>query len=275
MNDEHIDPLPPPGAPITEADLHALADGQLAGARLHEVQAFVAQHPEAQAQIERWRAQNRLLQAHFAGVAEEPLPLRLPLGPHRRRGWGMALAAGLALAVASGALGWFMRGEMDGRTLQAQASDPKMFAHRAAVAHAVYAADIRRPVEMGGDQEQALVTWLTRRVGVQVHAPDLGAAGYQLMGGRLLPGGSGAVAQLMYGTGRGQRLTLYVTREASTGETAFRYMEDDKVRVFYWVEGKLGYALSGEVSREELLRVAEEVYRQLTPAAGAGLTPNG
>ena len=282
MNDDDFAPLPPAGAPITEADLHALADDQLSAARRAEVEAFVRDHPEAAAQVARWRAQNGALQVHFADVLDEPLPLRLPLAPPApRRVWGRALAAGLALAVLSGTAGWFARGEMEARGVRAAAVEPGMFAHRAAVAHAVYASDMRRPVEMGGEHEQALVTWLTRRVGVQVHAPDLSAAGYQLMGGRLLPGGSGAVAQLMYGTGGGggaradQRLTLYVTREATTGQTAFRFMQDGPVRVFYWIEGSLGYALSGEVSRDELLRVAQEVYRQLAPAAGATLIPNG
>ena len=31
----------------------------------------------------------------------------------------------------------------------------------------------------------------------------------------------------------------------------------------YWVEGQFGYALSGAISREELQRVSEEVYKQL------------
>ncbi|WP_195844711.1 anti-sigma factor, partial [Bordetella pertussis] len=143
------------------------------------------------------------------------------------------------------------------------AAEGMVFARRAAVAHAVYAADVRRPVEMGAEQEQALVTWLTRRLGAAVHAPNLAAAGYHLMGGRLLPGGQGPVAQFMYGGPGGQRLTLYVTREAQGDQTAFRFTQDGPVRVFYWVEGKFGYALSGELERDALLKVAQEVYREL------------
>ncbi|EWM41559.1 putative transmembrane regulator PrtR [Bordetella holmesii 41130] len=169
------------------------------------------------------------------------------------------------------------------RSQLAQAADSGGFAQRAAVAHAVFAADMRRPVEVGADQEQAMVTWLTRRLGAQVHAPLLAQAGYELVGGRVLPGGRGAVAQLMYSSQAGQRLTLYVTHEARGETAAFRYMQDGPVRVFYWVEGSLGYALSGAVSREELQRLAHEVYRQLAPGpaeAGAnGLKapsiPNG
>jgi anti-sigma factor RsiW len=35
--------------------------------------------------------------------------------------------------------------------------------------------------------------------------------------------------------------------------------------VFYWLDRKLGYALSGEVEKAELLRVATAVHRQLNP----------
>ena len=47
------------------------------------------------------------------------------------------------------------------------------FAQRAAIAHVVYSPDVRRPVEVGADQEQALVTWLTKRMGSAVRAPSL------------------------------------------------------------------------------------------------------
>ncbi|MBR8656985.1 anti-sigma factor, partial [Achromobacter sp. Marseille-Q0513] len=137
------------------------------------------------------------------------------------------------------------------------------YAQRAAVAHAVYAPDMGRPVEVGGDNEKALVTWLTKRLGAPVSAPSLSALGYELVGGRLLPGGAGPVALFMYGAPDGQRLTLYVTREAAGGQTAFQFTQEGPVRVFYWAEGPFGYALSGAVSREELQRVSQEVYRQL------------
>ena len=34
-------------------------------------------------------------------------------------------------------------------------------------------------------------------------------------------------------------------------------------RVFYWLDGPLGYALAGSLEREELLRMARQVYEQL------------
>jgi anti-sigma factor RsiW len=90
--------------------------------------------------------------------------------------------------------------------------------------------------------------------------------GYELVGGRLLPGDKGPVAQFMYTTGNGQRLTLYVTREAAGQETAFKFGQDGSVNVFYWVDKNFGYALSGGADRKELARVSQEVYRQLESA---------
>lgn len=96
---------------------------------------------------------------------------------------------------------------------------------------------------------------------------NLQKLGYELIGGRLLPGERGPVAQFMYHDGVGERVTLYVTRELPASrtapETTFRFGQDGPVRVFYWVEGRVGYAISGGSSRSELLRIAQEVYRQL------------
>ena len=86
------------------------------------------------------------------------------------------------------------------------------------------------------------------------------------MGGRLLPGSQGPVAQFMYQDGSGQRLTLYVRNGAADSrETAFRYTQERGVSVFYWVDGRFGYALSGEMQKADLLRVANAVYQQLNP----------
>jgi anti-sigma factor RsiW len=74
------------------------------------------------------------------------------------------------------------------------------------------------------------------------------------------------VAQFMYQDATRQRITLYVSlRDADSRDTAFRFSQEDKVAVFYWIDGKLGYALSGDMDRASLLAVANVVYRQLNP----------
>jgi anti-sigma factor RsiW len=130
----------------------------------------------------------------------------------------------------------------------------------------VYSPEVRHPVEVGADQEAHLVAWLSKRLGTPLKVPHLGDLGYSLVGGRLLPGERGPVAQFMYQDGKGQRLTLYVrVNPDDSGETAFRFAQEHGVGVFYWLDRKLGYALSGEVEKNELLRIATAVYRQLNP----------
>lgn len=50
------------------------------------------------------------------------------------------------------------------------------------------------------------------------------------------------MALLMYENTQGRRLSLLIKRESSNTETAFRYADDDGTRVFYWIDGPLGYA---------------------------------
>jgi anti-sigma factor RsiW len=71
----------------------------------------------------------------------------------------------------------------------------------------------------------------------------------------------------MYQCNQGTRVTLYVRSEvASNRETAFRYSKEGNVRVYYWADRKLGYALSsGDISKDDLYKVANAVYQQLNP----------
>ena len=135
----------------------------------------------------------------------------------------------------------------------------------AAEAHEVFVPEVRHPVEVSANEEQHLVTWLTKRLGAKVRAPQLGALGYKLMGGRLLPSGRTIAAQFMYEDASGQRLTLYIKKAGPDGndETAFRFREYHGVAVFYWLDPTCGYALVGAVPREKLLHVARAVYDQI------------
>lgn len=280
MDAPHLQPVSGGGdgaPPVTEADLHAHADGLLSADRGAAIATFLERHPEARQQVADWQAQNRALQALLDPVLAEPLPLSLPLHPPARTWPWRSMAAGLAIATFSAGSAWWARGAMDDSAqrlagmksrVEPAAGDAgtlRGFAHRAAVAHVVYSPDVRRPVEVGADQEQALVTWLTKRMGTSVRPPDLRGVGYALIGGRLLPGDKGPVAQFMFDGGKGERLTLYVTREDAGRETAFRFGQDGPVNVFYWVDKDFGYALSAGADRATLLRVAEAVYTQLAP----------
>ena len=258
--------------PVTEADLHAYVDGVLPASRCTEIDAYLASRPDELARLNTYRAQNAALRALFNPVLDEPVPSRLTCTPRQHSWMLQRFAAGLAIAVISGSAGWLLHGSKggDGQLARNAVSIPALsqrvasLAHQAAIAHVVFSPDVRRPVEIGADQEDQLVAWLSKRIGSQIRPPKLGKLGYELIGGRLLPGESGPVAQFMYHDATGQRLTLYVsTEQTKNKDTGFRFAQEGPVNVFYWIDGKFGYALSAGIDKGELARVANAVYEQL------------
>lgn len=260
--------------PITETDLQAYVDARLPEARRAEIDAYLAAHPDDAARLAAYRAQRDALRDLFGPVLDEALPENLsrlaeaaprPFAPAARplrERWSLQrIAAGLLVALLGGVGGWLGHARYQSVEVMAQGTP---LPRQAAVAHVVYSPDVRRPVEVTADQEEQLVKWLSKRLGTPVAPPKLGTIGYELIGGRLLPGNSGPVAQFMYHDSTGQRLTLYVSTENATSrDTGFRFAREGAVNVFYWVDGHFGYALSAGIDKGELARVATAVYDQL------------
>lgn len=249
-------------APL-DSELHALVDGRLAAPRDEQVRAWLASHPDEAAKVHEWKAQTEALHAAFDSLLEQPVPQdlrRAALPPAWRRTLLPRIAASLVWLTVGATIGFFARGSdpLTGKT-DLSASLP----HQAAIAHVVYSPEVRHPVEVGADQEAHLVQWLSKRLGGAIVIPKLGTQGFFLVGGRLLPANKGPAAQIMYQDKAGTRLTLYVLQETGNSETAFRFANEGKISVFYWLDGPFGYALSGELPREQLLAIAETSYRQL------------
>lgn len=263
---------------ITEADLHAFVDGELAPAEHAALKALLAEAPADLAHVHELRQLNEALKARYADrLAAPPAPAIEATVTRFRPGWHNLLraparmAAGIALLLGAAAAGYAVRG------LMAEPHGPEAaFVATALGAHSVYVPEVRHPVEVRAD-EAHLVRWLAKRVGADVRAPALASAGWKLMGGRLLPDQEGhAAAQFMYEDGTGRRLTLYVRKETGLGNTAFRFHERDGFGAFYWIDRPLAYALTGRLSRDDLMTLANTVYSQLEGQVGsgpAGLTP--
>lgn len=266
--------MSPPNPPITDAELHAWVDDQLAPIDRERVAAALARDPALRALAENYRGQNEELRRCFSGPTGEPAPDRLlraampPAGSRPRRLAG--LAAALLLGVGAG---WLAHGHLaqspapDGAGLASGAGAAMVpLARAAVVAHATYAPEVRHPVEVGADDEAHLVAWLSKRLGTRLSIPDLRKNGFTLVGGRLLPDASGsAAAQFMFESDAGQRLTLFVRRDASRTDTAFRYAQAAGLASFYWIDRGFGYALSGELPRETMLELAGAVHAQTSP----------
>jgi len=207
---------------------------------------------------DQYAAQTAMIKQFFDPVMTEPIPARMHL---RQPPWfsyakaAMVFAVGIAVGVAVPTVRSYLPGGSIAVT---------QLPVRAARAHLVYASEVRHPVEVDAAQQDHLVKWLSKRLGVDLKVPVLAKEGFELLGGRLLPGSEGPVAQFMYQEASGKRLTLYVTPPHKGDKvTAFRFAQEGPVSVFYWIDQECGYALSGELDRPALARVATSVYRQL------------
>lgn len=252
--------------PVTEDDLHAYVDNCLDEKRRAEVEAWLRQNPDAAADVSAWQSQASQLRGAFAGYAQARDSDGRLAAPSTGRDPGKSSWRVAALLAASLVL--FLSGAAAGIYADRSYVSPDMVASAASLpdqsrtAFLVYASEKRHPVEVGADQEAHLVAWLGKRLDYKLVAPNLTSAGFSLVGGRLVPVNSKAGAMLMYEDGGGQRLTVMLGRNPENAETSFRFSSAGPLETFYWIDGGIGYAVTGEVSRQQLQTIAEECYRQ-------------
>jgi anti-sigma factor RsiW len=263
---------------IDDELLSAWVDGELDGQpeQRARVEAWLREHPQDAARVRQWAADRDALRERLASELDAAVPQQLRalvLGspPAPSRAWlRAAMAAGLLLL--GGVIGALLGRQWPAaEPAAAVASTPSGWVQRAAFAHSVYVPEPRHAVEVKA-QEEHLARWLTRRIDVPVKLFDLREFGFELVGGRLLPDGPGKSAQLMYQDAQGLRVTVYLRKPDEGTDAAFRYERQGDLGMFYWVESGAGYALVGALPKDQLLALAESIYRQ-HPVAGAASAP--
>jgi len=263
---------------FTDNDLHALVDGCLSEPDRVKLEAALALDPQAQARVAQWRQQRLALRGLHAHVLDEAIPDNL-LDAARQttvarktvdRWWRVGgVAASVLLSFGGGWLANTAWQLQHTGPLSAHVKPSTEFVLQARYAYSVYTPEVRHPVEVTAAEQAHLVQWLSKRVGKPLKVPNLTVQGFDLVGGRLLPGDTGARAQFMFQNSTGVRLTLYLgaiqpnTPGEATQEIAFRFIDDSAVPSFYWVDQGFGYALSAPLQRSALMELAEAVYRQL------------
>jgi anti-sigma factor RsiW len=253
--------------PVTEDDLHAYADAQLSNGELARVEAWLRDHPDDAEQVRQWQAQNCMIQTMFEPYRASkpgdhellsPSPDDAPAStgnPWRTRRW--QIAAGICLFALGAVAGHFVPpGSTD------RPSDEAGLHQEASSAFLIYTSEVRHPVEVKADEKDHLVKWLSKKLGHQLAAPDLSARGFSLVGGRLVPVNGKAGALMMYEDAAGKRLTILVGQSEADAITSFRFASEGPVETFYWIDDKLSYAVTGEIPRDVLRRVADDCYRQ-------------
>ncbi len=251
--------------PIGEDDLQAFIDGRLRGTRLSLVEAYLAAHPDIEKEVAKDRRHRESLRAQLEPKFAEPIPQRLRIASLRAARWAKwnrrlpATAAAVVLFAAGAGSGFIAsRLQFDG-SLSTPARTTMAVARDASTAYKTFVVEVVHPVEVNAANEAHLLQWLSKRLGRPLKAPDLARFGYRLMGGRLLPGGSGAAAQFMYDDASGKRLTVYV-QAGQNAETAFRFKQDGDASTFAWIDQGFGFAVTAIADRGELLPIAEAIY---------------
>ena len=265
--------------PMNPDEMHALVDQLQPEAQSQALEALALKDPQTAETLASWQKQRSALCELHRDVLDESIPASLmhaaerfsEMQQHMNGRWRQAgLAAGFVLAFG---LGWISNGQLVGNQAPSATLAKRMaqheFVRQASFAHAVYMPEKRHPVEVTAAEQDHLVQWLSKRLGKPLKVPKLSALGYELVGGRLLPGDVGARAQFMFQDSQGQRITLYLgavdqkSEKMDPGETQFRYEADGQVPSFYWFDQGFGYALAGQVNREKLIALATLVHQQL------------
>jgi anti-sigma factor RsiW len=257
-----------PGRPITEADLHAYVDDALDQARRAEVDVYLKQHADVAQRVQGYVQQRSALRAMLAPIAEEPIPPELDLATlveaRRKPAFSVswrAVAAAILLVSLGGAGGWSIRG-MSSYT---ESSGISALAQEAAFNYAVYSPDRLHPVELRAGNSAELVRWISNRLQTPIMVPDLSAAGYQFMGGRLVATAHGPAGLLMYDNGQGIRLVMFVRpmqRDMNTPKMS--QSVSGPVTGFSWADDGVGYSVVGAAPADILHPIANEIRRQMT-----------
>ncbi len=245
---------------LPDSEINAYVDGELDAQALAEIETWLADHPEDAARVHAYKLQKMQLHQLYDYAKDLPIPEEVTemIANHGVRRWmpgWRQLAAGILLIALGGFGGWFG----DNFVQQESVTPGSGFVHRALSAHAVYAYDDSRPVEIGVDGEVDLVHWLSDRLGQQLHAPDLTAGGFHLIGGRLVADQDAPAALFMFENEGGQRVTLYVRQGVRDFGHDFRYIAAQGMSSFYWTDHELAYAITGEMNKQDLLKLAQMV----------------
>ncbi|WP_046862801.1 anti-sigma factor family protein [Microvirga massiliensis] len=261
-----------PPRPIGEDDLQAYVDDRLASDRLPDVEAHIRDNPATAERVASYRAQRQELRERLCPIALEPLPARLRISSlvaERRAAlrsrMRSAVAACLWLSVGV-SVGWI------GNVIYEDVAESRLSTRLSAVtreaisAHRLFANDTSYPVEVLSDRDKHLAAWLSKRLGHTLVVPDLSGHGLRLVGGRILPAGQDAAAQLMYQDVQGSRVTFYI-RTGEVGEAPLRAARHDDVQAFVWIDDGCGYVVAAALDRDQLFKIAQAIHEQLERAA--------
>lgn len=235
----------------SDSDLHAYVDGRLGPARRAAVEAWLEAHPKRARQVNGWKRDAEHLRAMHAhpecwtpNATLDPAHMRQRLRTRRHRRLSMAASLLLAFVIGGGA-GWQAR--------ELRPVQPHLPMADAVAAYRQFAEASAPQMEFDASRADDLQRWLQRHFGEAERVPDLRAAGYRLMGGRLLSTEQGAAALLVYQDGSGARIGFYLRPRGQLRGNGRRL--DGDLLAQYWSHRNTGYAIVSEATDAAALKL--------------------
>lgn len=257
---------------IQEDDLHAYVDNQLSEEKRKAVEALIQTDLNVAKKIQQWQLQNRAIREHFKEKSFIDIPEQLDLDKLHAKDyqvtnrspkhhWFYTMAASLLLMITGSFMGWFAHSIL--QPVKISPSAPN-FINSAISAYEVFSVEALHPVELGADKKDHLVTWLSKRINHPIQMPKLDNYGFKLLGGRLLSMQQGrAAAQFMFENNQGQRIAWLISKSSIYKNHAFFFKNEKKINSFYWMDSEVAYSVSGEMNRESLHKLSQDIYQQI------------
>jgi anti-sigma factor RsiW len=263
--------------PVEEQELHLYVDGRLAPERQRVVEMHLRRDAEMAARVSDFRRQNALMRQLFGADGDAPSSaaqqglrraLERRLGRSRLMAYWRPSAAAAAALLLAGGLGAAATAFYDGRSAS-PAAPVTSFAETAARIHRFYAGVSSEPTEFAADGAATLRLLLDKRFGAPLSLPDLSAKGFSLVRGRFLPTPDGAAAQLLYRDEAGRVVTVFLGPADQAPFAPLPATERQGLSLYVWHDGRIGVAIVGGMSGDELRGLADAAQHSLLPAEGA------
>jgi anti-sigma factor RsiW len=251
---------------ISDEELNAFIDGELAPARAVEVARALDADARLSARAQAFRQDRDVFAAAYAPVARAALPAAwlarieqavekpasnvVPFPPRpaaKRPGYAYAWAAAACVALM---LGW-------GALQLRPGPPPDSILAQAALAQSGRLAASAHFADSGLPAPEMQRELLSRATGLPVKAPDLRRLGWHLASMDLYRG----AAALHYANAKSQALSVFVRRSA--GAPRFDILKQGTTRVCVWQDEVVGAVMMGDMSAGQMMRVAGAAYADL------------
>jgi len=248
---------------ITEADLLAYVDDQLDVARRIEVEAYLARHPDAAAQVMADLKNRDALRLAFASELPRPPEATFQAAARLERAlaWreiGLKVRR-MAAVVALIGFGWFAHGQVGLGITDSEASPkPPTFVEDAVHSHEtalVRARMVSQPEVSTYDPAEILA-----ETGIRLPAlPD----DWQVRDAQVFPSRDGHSVEIAVDAGDLGRVSLFAAHVPVFNVINPTIARFDDAKTVYWQTGQLAYALTGTAGDKAIERAAARLARKL------------